>query len=660
MYPALVFAPRSSSHGAHRLVATATCSAHRGREQDGGAELRGVELRARVGFALDLGARLGEPLLSAHWNEADLTTLAAGVDAGGMTLAARGYVALRQLGWITEAEKGLVANDRLRRCIEENVARSLRQACHRRRIVGALLQTWPEQPFLRSDGEWEALRQRLPHVSRAEIRNRTRQIAAFAEEHGHLPSGLFELEPEVRLGRVLLLAAADRQLVHLERRGGELLLTVLLPTTAAPASHRDWSWVEIISRLPPNVPPEADLATPSLRLAGSSLRIDLPFQITVPASRAAGHTRALALDWGTNHVLTGTVGKLVGERVFSDGRPLFYDASGVGVKLGRLRQLGEKLRAKIDRLTPLITGRPQGGDDEQRQMLEERVAVLERERDAVCRRRRNLGHALAWSAARWAVDQAMALGATVIYIEDLATLEGRGMSASVNARVSSTTRGILFDALRHLAAKEGIPVVKVPARGTSALCPHCDHRLRHLKAPDRTRSGWPWAVCPHCGLSCDRDHAASERILARGLLSQQAVVRDRAGTLTVREHQHRDGQVTRARRRRQRRRRPTRQRTPRGHSRWSAADRPRASRAHATRVPAPASAAGQRPAGRVPEDGTPAQAPFTLCGSERGVAHRPRRAPLGRGFHAHVYASPVVHRGDWGPGRVYTAPLRFA
>jgi hypothetical protein len=253
-------------------------------------------------FALDLGARLGEALLASHWNQADLTLLAAGVDGAGRTLAARGYVALRQLGWISERGQDLVVNDRLRRCIEENVARSLRQACHRQRIVDGLLQTWPEHPFARNDAEWEALRRRLPDASRAEIRNRTRQIAAFAREHGHLPQGLVELEPEVRLGRVLLLAAADRQLVRVERRGGELVLTVLLPTTAAPASYRDWSWVEITSRLPPNVPEEAALATPSLRLAGSSLRLDLPFQITVPAARATGHRRALALDWGLNTV----------------------------------------------------------------------------------------------------------------------------------------------------------------------------------------------------------------------------------------------------------------------------------------------------------------------------------------------------------------------
>lgn len=40
-----------------------------------------------------------------------------------------------------------------------------------------------------------------------------------------------------------------------------------------------------------------------------------------------------------------------------------------------------------------------------------------------------LCEALAWSAARWAVDQTAALGATAIYLEDLATLRPVGAGA---------------------------------------------------------------------------------------------------------------------------------------------------------------------------------------------------------------------------------------
>ena len=119
----------------------------------------------------------------------------------------------------------------------------------------------------------------------------------------------------------------------------------------------------------------------------------------------------------------------------------------------------------------------------------------------------------------------------------------------VNARISASVRGQFQDALRHLGAKAGCAVVTVPARGTSAICPRCGRRLRHYTSPERLRSGHPWAHCSHCGLSADRDHAAAQRICARGLSSQPAVHQNRrTGHLAIRKAK--DSQVARCRRRR--------------------------------------------------------------------------------------------------------------
>ena len=105
-------------------------------------------------------------------------------------------------------------------------------------------------------------------------------------------------------------------------------------------------------------------------------------------------------------------------------------------------------------------------------------------------------------------------------------------------------------AIRHLAAKAGIAVVTVPARGTSKYCPRCGtgtSALKHVAAPDRpARAGWKWARCS-CGLSADRDWAAAERIVARGLLGQAHTRTDRATghrTITIVV----EGNVARARR----------------------------------------------------------------------------------------------------------------
>ena len=181
--------------------------------------------------------------------------------------------------------------------------------------------------------------------------------------------------------------------------------------------------------------------------------------------------------------------------------------------------------------------------------LQDRHARAEVEHERVCARIRRLNHALAWSAARWAVDQAIATGCSVIYLEDLATLEARGHRKG-NARLSGQVRGLVVEAIRHLAAKAGIAVVTVPARGTSKYCPRCGtgtSALKHVAAPDRpSRAGWKWARCS-CGLSADRDWAAAERIVARGLLGQAHTRTDRATghrTITVVV----EGNVSRARR----------------------------------------------------------------------------------------------------------------
>ncbi|MGO4751705.1 zinc ribbon domain-containing protein, partial [Streptomyces sp. 2MCAF27] len=136
---------------------------------------------------------------------------------------------------------------------------------------------------------------------------------------------------------------------------------------------------------------------------------------------------------------------------------------------------------------------------------------------------------------------------SVIYLEDLTTLEARGKRRG-NARLSGQVRGTVTDAIRHLAAKAGITVVTVPARGTSALCPQCLGTLGHHPAPDRLRErGWSWAHCTRCGLSLDRDHAAARRIVSRGLLAQTHTTTDRAtGTRTIRATI--DGTVTVVRR----------------------------------------------------------------------------------------------------------------
>ncbi|WP_327582132.1 transposase [Nonomuraea sp. NBC_00507] len=662
-----------------RLTATATCTAHGAIAEHSGEVVPQPLLAERVAWLAGLARDLTAGIVAARWSTADLDALARGVGLDGRALPAKGWMALRRLGWGVRPEPGVHVCDRVLRCAQEQAARLLRLALHRRALVHAIVATWPQEPGKRTDAEWHALRAVLPGgVSVADIRNRTRQIRAHLDQHHVLPGDLTDLEQPPNVAAQIVLAAADRQLATLERTGPHgARLRVKLPLTARPASGRDWAWHLLPIALPPTVPVEAKLCAPTLRVHNGRVRVDLPFQTPIAFAPATGHVIGCGFDWGLNTLLTGTIGHLTaGGRVVCDGRPLAYDASGVSAKLHRLRAEREHLAAKRRHLERLLAGLTPA--DARFAELSTAHEVLGVEHERVCARIRNLNKALAWSAARWAVDQAVAAGATVIYLEDLATLEARGRRGRANARLSGQVRGQVAEAIRHLAAKHGLAVVTVPARGTSTYCPRCGTGtsvLTHCPAPDRVAErGWAWAWCSACGLSGDRDQAAAERILARGLLGQQATRTDR--TTGVRSiAQVVEGNVARARRPRkptQAARRARRTRTdlhPRPQARDRSKSRPTPKRPTRTSkntskntaktssrapdrrtVPAPFPAgSGQRPAGHAPERGR--HTPYRT-GHVRNSHHR-------TGFHQ-AKATPVLELAERGSGPNQATPVRVA
>ncbi|MET9244986.1 zinc ribbon domain-containing protein [Nonomuraea sp. NPDC003709] len=649
-----------------RLTATATCTAHGAIVEVAGQVVPQALLAQRVAWLAGLARDLTARLIAARWTAADLDALASGVGLDGRALPAKGWVALRRLAWGVTPASGQHVCDRVARCAQEQAARLLRLAQHRRALVAAIVATWPQHPGKRTDAEWQALRALLSdRVSAAEIRNRTRQIRAYLDRHHVLPADLTDLEEAPASATQIVLAAADRQLATLERVG-ELgaRLRVKLPLVACPASGRDWAWHVLPIALPPTVPAEATLCTPTLRVAKGRVRVDLPFQSPIGFAPAAGHVIGCGFDWGLNTLLTGTVGRLMAKgRVVSDGRPLAYDASGVSAKLHRLRAEREHLAAKKTHQERLLVGMTVA--DTRFAALSTAHEAIRAEHERVCAKIRHVNKTLAWSAARWALDQALASGATVIYLEDLATLEARGRRGRANARLSGQVRGQVVAAIRHLAAKHAIAVVTVPARGTSKYCPRCGQgtsTLTHCPAPDRrTERGWAWASCPACGLSCNRDWAAAERILARGLLGQQATRTDRAtGVRTILAVV--EGNLARARRPRKATRAARRARRTRTdlHPRLAARDRSKnrptpkrptrtannsmtSSRVPDRRtVPAPVpgtSRAGQRPAGQAPQATRP---PAGRTGLVRDPQHR-------TGFHR-VAATPVLSLGHYADG----------
>ncbi|WKX11608.1 zinc ribbon domain-containing protein [Streptomyces sp. NL15-2K] len=662
--------------GQAERVACASASAFRGLDAVTGEVLGADVLAGRVGWLTALVESMCAEVTGARWNRPDLARLACGRDLSGQRLPSNAWMALRMLGWAATVREGLYVPDRVRRVAEEQAGRALRSAWWRTQITDAVLATWPTgpdaDPMRRTAGEWEALRAACPDgqgVAASVLRARTRQIAAFHTTHGRLPAGLCELEAAPGGGRQVVLAAADKQLATLARCEDDparyAVLTVRLPVRPDPRTRGDWHSVVIRFRLPPTIPVTAALHAPTLRLRGGRLRLDVAHTTAVPTTRRDGHLRAVAFDYGLNTLLTGGTLTLAGgtqPTVHTNGQPVFFRPDGVLAKADRLRVLAEQLGAKVAHLQSLTDGRTASGLRPD-PLTAAKLAVLRTEHARVSKRRTRLNEQLARAAAHFMVGHARAARASVIYLEDLRDMEARGKGRTLNTRLSSSVRGQIVAHTRHQAARYGIAVVIVPARGTSKYCPTCLSVLRHRAAPDRTTPGWKWASCPDtaCGYSADRDVAAWQRIGARGLQHQHTTVLDRSsGTYVIRRTAPELDQPVRH----TTHPRPATESGPQQQS-AAAVDRTKAGPTRnrpvprqRRRVPAPpgtpaartavAGPGGKRPAGRMPQSPTRRtqrrrrrQAPHTMSTPTR---HQPRGARLGAGFHLHTHATPVTRR----------------
>lgn len=611
-----------------------------------GEVLSASVLADRVAWAADLVSDMTAALLAAHWNASDVDLLASGVDATGRGLPSKAWMALRRLGWSAAPPEGVRVNDRIVRMAQEQAGRQLRSAKWRADLIAGIITAWPTDPGRRTPAEWDAVREVVPdgaHLPSCVIRARTQQVAAFRRRHGRLPTEVFEMETAPQVARILPLSTCDRQQATLTRADdpGRALLRLQLPVRPDPRSYADWAWVACPIALPPTIPLSSVLHLPTLRIHRGQVRADLAYTHAVPKARRSGHTVALGVDWGLNTLLSvGAVRLHDHDKIIALGSGAQFRAAGVLAKQHRLRRASELLHVKADRYHRLVNG-----TDGHR--LTGKHAALTEEIRHISDRRSNLNDALGWSAARWTVDQAIAAGASVIYVEDLRSLEARGMGRTLNVRLSQQIRGQIVDRIRHLAAEAGISVVAVPARGTSRNCPRCLASLRHCKAPDRpTVPGWKWALCPNpeCGWQGDRDMGAWQRIAARGLVHQSMTVVDRAsgimiirGLVDILEARAIVEPATASIRRNDRSKTgPTRHRTTRPAPRRRGAPSP-------TGLSSPA---GKRPEGhvptgrkRLPRAAHRHQVVTTISTPTTGQ-HRPRGAALGAGFHRHVHAAP--------------------
>ncbi|WP_433429587.1 hypothetical protein [Nonomuraea sp. CA-141351] len=111
-----------------KLTATATCTAHGAIVEQTGQVVPQPLPAQRVTWLAGLAQDLTAGLIAARWNAADLDALACGVGLAGRALPAKGWMAVRRLGWGTIPAPGVHVCDRVVRCAQEQAARTLRLA----------------------------------------------------------------------------------------------------------------------------------------------------------------------------------------------------------------------------------------------------------------------------------------------------------------------------------------------------------------------------------------------------------------------------------------------------------------------------------------------------------------------------------------------------
>ncbi len=88
---------------------------------------------------------------------------------------------------------------------------------------------------------------------------------------------------------------------------------------------------------------------------------------------------------------------------------------------------------------------------------------------------------------------------------------GNGQRRWYRGRMNSWSYAELQRQIEYKARWEGLPVIYVHPRGTSAKCSICGSRMARIPEENRLLN------CPSCRVSVDRDVNAARNILARGV-----------------------------------------------------------------------------------------------------------------------------------------------
>ncbi|WP_413767218.1 zinc ribbon domain-containing protein [Rhodococcus pyridinivorans] len=503
------------------------------------------DLDTRIRWLLDLITGAETELLTRLWHPATFDTLTAGRDRDGRTLPKYGHVAAARLGWAPTYPDGVYVPSRVSRVVTAQATATLRTSAYRDTAIASLSARFdPATGRIAPPAGGEVpvpsgfargvRRQLLARTRRADAAGASTSDAATTDDAASdaaQPERLriTDIQTPPKVTAMARLSAADKQLAELTVTDRTMVLTVKLPTTATPTTRAQWWAVRLTAVLPPHLHgrPITAWHLPTLTLDGRGLLLRCAATEAVPTGDPSSATVAVGVDWSPSTLGAAAIATDTGDGLVSDFRGYTYDDRGLGIKLARLQTEGQFLHRKAARLRQLAENAPPQVWSE----LEAKIAVLDENRTAVGAKRGKINRELAFHFARQVTDYAVAADATMIAVEDLTTLEPRGRGRVNNNRAAQSARRKAADALAQTAARVGVVVVSVPARGSSAWCPGCNSPLAR---PGGYHNAW----CAHCEVGGNRDRVAGVNLAKRALLGRGAAVRTRAGSPEIRTTEH--------------------------------------------------------------------------------------------------------------------------
>ncbi len=488
---------------------------------DTGSEVPLTVFEERTAFLLELTREVSNLTSQAWWTAGHFDALNSGIGQDSRKLPLCGNAAARRLGWKVILPAGLYVPDRFERGVKVRLMALWRARRDESSLMTAML------PHIDAVGEYDTALVRSTGAGQwatnEELLRLGRAVVKYRSVTGSDPLHLTDVfnAPVIR-SPVFPLSCADKQLVTMQVLSDALHLRLKLPIVPRPKSTKDWAWLNARLPIPESRRGLGAWSLPDIRLNNSKLLFSAAQSSQGEAWQQAD--RVVGVDWSPSALVVAAVVEKKDEVLLSSGQATGFDDAGRISKTLRLQQEEQLTRRKWKRIEALLAGQE---DD----LLADKHQRLGVQLEHLSRKRSKLNLDLAWHAANHLVDVARRTGASIVAFEDLRDFDSASRGAFQNNRSAQSVRGQVYACSEQLAARNGIEVVQVPPRGTSARCAGCDAALERLE-------GYHSAACPVCGLAGGRDVMAAVNIGKRGLLGQKIISRPKGRPKRIRTVLH--------------------------------------------------------------------------------------------------------------------------